>query len=830
MKQLSSSSGSTEHNDATHGAPTFTEIQDSLFSPVFNSRWAASDSVQEPDCVSLKDHDLGSAPIDNVRIIDDLMEGGNLDQAQDRAEEERWLKMQSLANSNDDQGGLFEFSEDEVQSEEVHDRPQTEAVKATLQARHLSRRDRGKQQHHHHQKQQQHHHHNNEKRSAADLDGQSSIKSEKKPEVQIRSDDATGQAVYAVNKNDVAPGQSDASGGVLVHESVAHAETDKGSDPKPADDQQRVLAQAGSQSSEAGSGQLGDKGASMTANGDIQDEAAHPGKGTVLLAAIPILLVMGAIAGFTAYRRYYENSFNRGGRNDTRDDIPEDYYHRRGSSNRKGSGSPVPFERNLMNMTHSPPPTATYFHDHENSSRHQSPSSVASAANMRRPPPSAGSHGKTRFQELSRSYDFGAGLRTIKNALRRSNNNSRESALDQASSGSGSSNSLHGKNTNQAFGAGGHSIAKIGSHTGFTALERQQLQQQYSNGGAVAAGSGSSSGSASKFPDMKNLAIPQEHSIIWGQYSATDDQGYHQDAASAIASNLARRSASSSSLSGGKYSHRHHQQSSSHQKDIDSDSIGDCLSPESPNMTREEIMRRRDLIAEGYTFGSEELGGDDVHSGTDLLFDAHDHFFDLGIEKDAALKDEEMDMYLSMEKEESPFVIDDYNTMNPSPYESKVLDRYTDEQSAIQKSASVDNAADMDEKKALQAEDQQSAAVVPMEKEDDMPTELEETHVLGGDSPEWSSGSETREREGLVEQVLAKDAFGQVRTALGSLHHGVKFMGPIASGIVAGDPQEWEEEPHSSAAASSTEARNAGQGVGQGKKKGNKKAKKGRRH
>ena len=43
------------------------------------------------------------------------------------------------------------------------------------------------------------------------------------------------------------------------------------------------------------------------------------------------LLVMGAIAGLTIYRRYYENSFNQGGRNDFPDDHPNDGCHQRGN-------------------------------------------------------------------------------------------------------------------------------------------------------------------------------------------------------------------------------------------------------------------------------------------------------------------------------------------------------------------------------------------------------------------------------------------------------------------------------------------------------------------
>ncbi|KAF9573615.1 hypothetical protein EC968_008250 [Mortierella alpina] len=779
---------------------TFAKIQDTLFSHAYDGRWAASALEQAPLCVSFMDQSSESAAIDDVHVIDDLVENNNLDRAQDLAEEERWLRVQSAADPTADQGKLFAFStEDDPAFDGEEVQLQAEVVKATLQARSLSRRDRGKQQHHHHKQQQQQHAHHHEKRSnEIPADRPTSANTATAAEVHIRADMTPEQAVYTVSKDEAS-----------TKESVG--------------DQQRVMAETGSQSAEAKAGQPGDQGTAADPASGGQEEAAHPRKGTVLLAAIPILLVMGAIAGFTAYRRYYENSFNQGGRNDTRDDTSEDEYHRRDVPNRKGS--PIHFDRTFANIMHSPPSTATYLHDPENSSRHHSPS----ANNMKRPPPSAGSHGKTRFQELSRSYEFGA-FRTIKNALTRSNNNSRDSALDQAS-GSGSNTSLQGKTVpHAAFGAGGHSIAKIGSHPGLTVLERQQLQQQYGAAGALSSRASSVSGSASKFSDVKSMEMQQEHAIIWGQYSANDDTAvYHEDAASAVASNLARRSGSSNSLSGSKYSH-HHLPSSGHHRDMDLDSIGDCLSPESPTMTREELMRRRELFAEGYSFGSEGSRSDDVNSGTDLLFDARDHLFDLAVEKEAVLRDEEMDMILSMEKEESPYM-DDYNSMNPNPYEPKVLNRHIVEQILIQKSAVVEE-VDMDEKKALEAQAKAvpaaAAAVAAAAVEETAAVDPEVTHVLGNDSPEWNSSSCHLERDGLVEQVMAKDAFGQVRSALGSLQRGIGNAGLIAADVV--DPHEWEEEPRSSP-ASATTVQSAGQGAGQGKKKGNKsKAKKGRRH
>lgn len=139
--------------------------------------------------------------------------------------------------------------------------------------------------------------------------------------------------------------------------------------------------------------------------------------------------------------------------------------------------------------------------------------------------------------------------------------------------------------------------------------------------------------------------------------------------------------------SSGKYSHQHRQRSSDRQQQQQQragsprDSIGDCLSPGSPSMlTSEELMRRQDLYSEGYTFESETASiGDDAHSRTDLLFDARDHFLELGGSEEIAVAaaasvqmiDEDMDMCLEMEKEESPFVVDDYNSMTRSPMRPK---------------------------------------------------------------------------------------------------------------------------------------------------------------
>ncbi|KAG0331893.1 hypothetical protein BG000_010509 [Podila horticola] len=752
-------------------------IRNSLFTPSFNTRWAASASVQEPDCVSFSDHGISASPLENIQMVNDLGNESYDELKADRLEEEKWLKEQSDADLNADQSGLFEYDDDDVEYY---------AEMESMKVKRLDRRSRIR--HHHHKRSEGKRHREKRSNESAEVE---------KVHIAIRADEP-GQAVYTVPKDA-------GSEHVLTQQPLNHAETDKSS---ALDGHQRVLAQSGTNNASPSdaSDALGKANAGHPVNATKEagepDETSHPKKGTVLLAAVPILLVMGAIAGFTVYRRYYENSFNQGGRNDTHDAIPGDDYHRR--------GSPIHFDRTFLNTIHSPPPTATYLHDPENNSRHQSPSSIASAGNMKRPPPSAGSHGKTRFQELSRSYDFGAGLRSIKNALSRSNNNSRDSALDKATSVSGSNSSLSGKN--QAFGAGGHSLAKIGSHPGLNVLERQQLQQQYG-----ASGGSSSSGSVSRFPDIHNM-VSQEHSIVWGQYSADDDGVYH-DASATLASNLARKSASSNSLSGGKYSH-HHQVSSGHQPDTPTDSIGDCLSPESPSMSREELMRRREMFAPAYTFGSEGSAATDSHSGTDLLFDARDNFFDIGNEKilEAQLHDEEMDMYLSMEKEESPYEVDDYNSMNPVPYEPKVMYRHVPDPNLIQKSApfsekesmvrpsiSIDRAVDesFDEKAAMKTLDEEE--------------EGEGTHVLGNASPEWSQ-TIGAEQEQVVDRLSANAAIGATALALGSSMQ--------TSGSTEFDPADWEEDPRSTSTASLETS--AGGGSKGGKKKN--KPKKGRKH
>ncbi|KAF9180106.1 hypothetical protein BGZ50_006453 [Haplosporangium sp. Z 11] len=800
-------------SDQNRRAIAFAHIQGKLFSSTYDARWASSSSIQEPNCVSFEDHGLGTAPIDNVVVVNDFDE--DMNREQDRTEKEQWLKDQSATELNTNQGGLFEYPADDDMDPE--DDIQPKAVEAMLKARHLSRRERTKHHHHHH------HRYHNEKRK--DKEGAvakfmfvKATETVAEP-LESRADGAQGQAVYSVYKED------------NNSESESESKSDRGSAMMSGKSQQRVLAQSGLNSGDpaaaaealekSGSGHPRKENATEISAGE--NEAGHLNKGTVLLAAIPILLLMAAVAGFTVYRRYYENSFNKGGRNDTHDDLPGDEYHRRDVPIR--SGSPILFDRTFINTIHSPPPAATYLHDPENASRHHSPTSIVSVVNMKRPPPSAGSHGKTRFQELSRSYDFGAGFRSIKNALTCSSNSSRESALDQASgsSNAGSNSSLNGKNINYAFGVGGHPIAKIGSHPGLSATERRQFQQHYSTSTGPSR-SESRSDSTFRFLEVSTMTMAQEHSIIWGQYSANEDD-ISQDAASALALNLARKSASSASLSllsGGKYSH-HHQQSFGHLPDTPTDSIGDCLAPESPTLTREQMMRRRDLYAEGYIFEFTESAGDDAHSGADPLFDVCNHFFDLDSEKlhVAALHDEEMDMYLSMEKEDSPYVAADYNTMNPAPYEPKVLNRLMVEctTAAIQKTSVIDE-KEMDEKKALQAEDKANAKAVETHE-----IEVEVTHVLGDDSPEWNN-PRNAEQDRSIEHVLSNDTFGQVRTAFGVLNdrNSVDIV-PIATEVV--DPHEREEGPRDVMTVSGI----VQQSPGHGKEKSNKsKSKKDRRN
>ncbi|KAF9579405.1 hypothetical protein BGW38_004341 [Lunasporangiospora selenospora] len=749
---------------AEHHIPdaTLALIREKLFSTSFESRWALQDSIQEPDCVSFLDPAFGATTTTANVIGQETQEPvGDLEE-------------------NVTGSGQLE-SEDSFLTEEESD----EIVLKSLEARHLSRRERTSRHHHHHHRGQKqhrqkvqsedHHHHRQKRDHNGDEDAAESDPLQAEAETLVSRADSSpgqGQAVYAVSGEGatgssahpivVAGTKEQGKETVLLHETLGHSETVKSGEG------QRVLIQGGAGPADpnasfeviekAGEGHPKDTAETSAAEKE-ETEKGHPRKETVLLASVPILLLMVAVAGFTAYRRYYENSFNQGGRNDTRDYLPGDGYFGRDVPIRKGS--PIHFDRTFLNTSYSPPPSATFLSDHEGPNRLGSPGSVASGHNMRRPPPSAGSHGKTRFQELSRSYDFGASLRSLKNALTRSNNSSRDGALDQA--GSYSNNSLHGKNINQPFGSGGHSIAKIGSHPGLSTLERQQLQQQF--------GSASSASSGSRFPDISPHSA-REPSIIWGQYSASDGSMY-QDAAAAVASNLYKKSSSSNSLSkirSGKYTH-HLQQSSSHEPVTPTDSIGDCLAPESPSMTREEMMRSQILYPVEYGFGYDDSTSDDAHSGADLLFDAQDHDYDVALDK---TKDEDLDMYLEMEKEESPFVENDYSTAAPQPYEPRIKYRDALGDSPIQKSASAKSEDEaLDEKVAMaateaQEEEEQRQQVQELggrgevakqaeydeksiavgEHDDDEPTGVEATHVLGSASPEWSQANAFKHAQG----------------------------------------------------------------------------------
>lgn len=306
---------SDQHVDGDEGV-TLEQIRDSLFTPSFNTRWAASASIQEPDCVSFSDHGIGASPLETIQMVNDLGDQPLDDFKADRLEEEQWLKEQSAADLNADQSGLFEYDDGDVEYY---------AVLESMKVKRLDRRSRVRRHHHHKNSEGKKY---KEKRS----DDTSAAKADdvERVHIAIRADEP-GQAVYTTPKD------TD-SEHVLVQQSLNHAETDKNS---ALDGRQRVLAQSGTNNASPSdaSDALGKANAGHPVNATEEagesDEASHPKKGTVLLAAVPILLLMGAIAGFTVYRRYYENSFNQGGRNDTHDAIPGDDYHRRGKKKKK---------------------------------------------------------------------------------------------------------------------------------------------------------------------------------------------------------------------------------------------------------------------------------------------------------------------------------------------------------------------------------------------------------------------------------------------------------------------------------------------------------------
>lgn len=301
---------SDQHVEGDEGV-TLEQIRDSLFTPSFDTRWAASASVQEPDCVSFSDRGIGASPLENIQIVNDLGDQPFDEFKADRLEEEQWLKEQSAADLNADQSGLFEYDDDDVEYY---------AAIESMNDKLLDRRSRIRQHHHHKSSEGKKH---KEKRSYDTSAAKANAK--ERVHIMIRADESD-QAVYTVPMDS-------GSKKVLAQQSLSHAETNKNS---ALDDHQHVLAQSGtynaspSDASDAlGKANAGHPVDTIKEAGE-SDEASHPKKGTVLLAAVPILLLMGAIAGFTVYRRYYENSFNQGGRNDTHDAIPGEDYHRRG--------------------------------------------------------------------------------------------------------------------------------------------------------------------------------------------------------------------------------------------------------------------------------------------------------------------------------------------------------------------------------------------------------------------------------------------------------------------------------------------------------------------
>lgn len=323
---------SIHHRDDDEGI-TFAQIRDSLFPSSVNSRWATSAEVQEPDCVSFQDHGLGTAAIDNIRIVNDLPEDvETLDDYHRMIDQDVDFDQENV--------GLFEYSE--ADPTVIKD-----TVEVTLKARHLSRRERSK--HHHHTQQKQ----PNEKRNFDPVAPQEKdpadvvkiVAEQIAPLVAIRADSSPGQSVYTLNNQ----GDATSAADVLFHESLRHSESSTAEESVAqaagrGEGQQTVLIQGGTGalSPETASESLGQANAGHPVDTDGTESAtaaeegeSHPKKGTVLLAAVPILLLMGAIAGFTVYRRYHENNLDQGNRNDARDDLSGDGYHRRGKRTAK---------------------------------------------------------------------------------------------------------------------------------------------------------------------------------------------------------------------------------------------------------------------------------------------------------------------------------------------------------------------------------------------------------------------------------------------------------------------------------------------------------------
>ncbi|KAG0006898.1 hypothetical protein BGZ65_002205 [Modicella reniformis] len=650
--------------------------QNKIFlAPQFDSRWALSPSMKESYCVSPHDHGLGNSPVDDAVITNDRRIDG---QAQDRrAEEKRWLKEQSVTEPNSDQGALFEFYSDEdgTDTELQTEQDQSEVVKATLEAQHLSRRQRVKHHYQHHHVQQQHphqheqkHHHHKVKR-----DDQKAQAGDPVSETLIRAGVVPGQSVYTTGDHENVRNGGD---GTLLHESLTSKEGGQQKaliqgGPGPADP-----AAAAESLGKASAGQPSNKATADRAASEDQDKSGGSRKGTFMLAAVPILLLISAMTGFTVYRRYCENQ----GRVDPRDCSSDgcgfqDLPYR--------NGSPIHFDRTFQNADCSPRPTATYHHVPEGSSCNRSPSSTASTT--KELPPSMESLGKRRFQMLSRSYDFSAGVRSIRNALSRSNNNSRDNTLNQAS-----------EHPQRSY-SGGFPIAKI-----------EQLQQQYS--------SENTGSSGSIFPDKNSETFSQRPSIVWG-FSTSD-----------------KRTKGSSMLSSGIYTH----QSSRHGRH---DTETDYLSPESPSGMHEAKTKR-------------QLFGKDYH-------------FDPENNQDEDSCDEEMNMYLRIEKEESS---DDYSAIKSLPYRPMIL-RSDD---TIQKTATL-------------SENEAYLSHPTFDHQDDFTydNDLQTTHVLGSASPE---GSTRGSIDQAVDQESVAMGFGEVQASTINVDDNRELEVAAFVGITAAEP------------------------------------------
>ncbi|KAG0230040.1 hypothetical protein BGW41_002628 [Actinomortierella wolfii] len=954
---------------------TLDQIRVSLFGHIYDSRWASSESVQEPYCVSFSDHGLGTSRIEKIgHMLDDLQQSNSVESA---AVQVQWdetadalagdqqqatfaatpsevvnevkTKPEEVENSDDDEDDDDDWLEDdavdktrgkghtttldadriaEVAGEVAQEMFEDQQHKTNPKM--MNRRERTMARHHHHHR---------------------STSKNNKIRVMAQEETHTHHEKRQVASKVDAPLKQEA----LMHQQLSHAEhTVADGTPvepvlqdvksAPASGGQRVLMQVGSSDAkgEPSAGSDGTSNAGQEADKEALPEA--PTKSTLLIAVVPIALLIAAIAGFTAYRRHYENPFNQGGRNDTRDGFPSDEdYHRRDVPLRKGS--PIHFDRTFINAMHSPPPAATYLHDPESNhhyhhhhayrshsnSRHHSPTTTAATA-MARPPPSAGSLGKSRFQELNRSYDFSAGLRSIRQAFSRSQNASKEAGINYGQ-GTHSSGSLHegggGSSSdaiypgmrpapNYALGVHRSSGSTGGSGASAVALGKQRAiggdspRSINNSGGFYGATATAGSSSHHNIQSMAGPSTTQEHAIIWGQYTATDDDPNLDSASQSLAAHLSKRSVSSNSLTlltssglfgGSKYTH--HQPCTSattaHSPYVPShasmgtgagtgncphsptDSIGNCLSPsDSPSISREEHMRRQSLLASQYAFDSDEA---DSYSSRDMLFDAREHmdydektgtlrqhqqqrasgdqqqkeplqkstsFFDrlrAKKSKDQTVSnmdniatttadDDEMDMYLRMEKEISPeeeAVFDVLKDDGFNPRDASLIIQKSaslsrneiDEKSEIRaltaeeekkensdKNMTADygewnekvglepeTCQSFEEKKDKHLHQEESTGSITVEVEE--AAAAEETHVLGSASPEWShrgskNSSETSPQvepgyEAAPVIPTAEPNRQQLQSTFGIGNVDEEEVEEAAEDIF--DRDEWEENP-----------------------------------